>query len=121
MALNDRFKRIVVPAAPQKAVEIIRVDSKPELGTLLDDALSIYQTEILKMKQLVNKGNMLSPQQANVLQGYVKSLVSAAKEIRERDQKEADELGKMSDEEMLPVLEAEIEAIKNRVKKVAKS
>lgn len=81
--------------------EAVRVESAPQLSTLLEDALSVYQTEIIKFRNKVNSGKSLDLAEARVLQGYVKSLVDAAREMRERN-KDDDELQEnLSDEQML--------------------
>lgn len=123
MSLNDRFKRsiLVQPQAP--AASVVRVDGKAELSTLLEDTLSIFQTEILKLKVRANQSvtGTLSPTEAKVLQGYAKTLVDMAKEVRAREEVAEQELGKMSDEELLTQTEAAAAAIRERMRKPTKS
>jgi hypothetical protein len=74
---------------------------------MLDDALSVVNSEIIRFKYKVqtnpteNKG--LTPNEARMLQGYIKSLVDLSKEARER----ADEmdLANMTDEELIDMVE----------------
>lgn len=117
MSEQDKPRRIIVPTTPR--IQASRIETVPQLSTLLEDALSIYQTEILKFKIKVKSGKSLDLSEARVLQGYVKSLVDAAREMRERsaeaDEKQAD----LTDEQLLEQtkvamagLEAKVEARK---------
>lgn len=101
--------------APKKRYIVeARVETAPELRTLLTDALSVYQTEIIKFKNKVNSGRSLDLSEARVLQGYVKSLVDAAREIREREENEAPE-EKMSDEQLLESTKLGLAALEARI------
>lgn len=103
-----------VKRPPQRRIIEAKIETDgPELSTILKDALSIYQTEILKMRDKVRRGNSLGPGESRILQGYVKSLVDAAKEMRERDDdaKEQD----LTDEQLLEQTKLGLAALEARV------
>lgn len=111
-------RKIIVPAPTPKSVEVTRFDAKPSLGTLLEDSLSIMQTEILRLKRRANENIAgLTPTEANVLQGYIKALVAAAKEVREFQSKQEEATSEMDDAALLEALTAEVEAVKKRLNK----
>jgi hypothetical protein len=99
----------------RKYIVAAKVETAPELRTLLTDALSIYQSEIIKFKTKVNSGRNLDLSEARVLQGYVKSLVEAAREMRERDDDENKSNSKMSDEELLESTKVAVAALEARI------
>ncbi len=101
------FRRIV--AAPPQA-QVIATHSKADFRLLLEDSLSIAQVEILKLKKKSNATiGGLTPTEANVLQGYMKTLIGMAKEVREREKEADEQLSNMSPEELVQALEAELE------------
>jgi hypothetical protein len=104
---------------PQPEMKAVIVHPKADIARLLDDGLSIFQNEILKLKVRSNNSptGTLTPTDANVLQGYMKSLVGMAKEVREAEQKKSDELESMSPEDMLAAMEAEVARLKTELKK----
>lgn len=72
----------------------------PELQEVLDDAASIVQTELAKLRRRSEVGSIpMDLDTARVLQGYIKSAIDLSKEARERDKdSDADD---MSDREVL--------------------
>lgn len=102
-------------APKRKYIVEAKVETRPELRTLLTDALSVYQTEIIKFKNKVNSGKHLDLSEARVLQGYVKSLVEAAREMRERDNEETEAGSKMTDEELLESTKLGLAALEARI------
>jgi hypothetical protein len=74
----------------------------PSVDAMVADALSVVETEILKYKSKVKQGRSLEPNEAKILQGYIKSLVDLSREDRERA-KESD-LSKLSTEELVQLL-----------------
>lgn len=116
MSEDSPKMRRIVPYTPPLQQPTIVLSSKPDLGALLEDALSIYQTEILKLKKISNQIGNLSPSQANVLQGYVKSLVGAAVEMRKRKEEAEAAVESMSQDELLTQMEAETAALRARLK-----
>jgi len=72
----------------------------PELQSVLDDAASIINMELSKIKSRVyTASNALDPDTARLVQGYVKAVVDLSREHRERDkQYETDDL---SDSDLL--------------------
>lgn len=106
-------KRTIIQPAPQ--MQVLTMHPRPQVGILLDDIISIYQTEILKLKIKSNQIGSLSATDATILQGYMKSLTQAAKEVREkeREAEAADE--QLTDAELLAALELETTAIKARL------
>lgn len=90
-------KRIIPKLDPRNVVVLANADA------LIDDALAVIEKEILKFKNKVNVGKSLDLAEARVLQGYIKSLVELSKESRERAKDE--ELGKMSEEQLLTELQ----------------
>lgn len=108
-------KRIVATPTPTLDVQVSRFDPAPNLGALLQDGLTVFQTEILKLKKKSNQIGSLSPTDANVLQGYMKTLTQMAKEVRERDKEAAEQTSNLSDAELIAALESELEAAKSRV------
>lgn len=124
MALNDRFRKIIVPnqgtnAPTSGTASIIRVDGRPDVGILIEDTLNIIQTEILKYKQRANSSitGTLSPTDAKTVQGYAKTLVDMAKEARTRSAEADAELSNLSDDELLKQTEAAAAAIRQRMRK----
>jgi hypothetical protein len=101
-------------APKRKYIVEAKIETAPQLSTLLTDALSVYQTEIIKFKNKVNSGRGLDLSEARVLQGYVKSLVDAAREMRERDNDDSGE-SKMSDEELLESTKLGLAALEARI------
>lgn len=115
MGLEDRYKRIIVQPA---TAQLVRLDAKPELATLLEDTLAIFQTEILKYKRRSNENvsGTLSPTDARTLQGYAKTLVDMAKEVRAREKDDEGDLEGMSQEELLAQTEAAATALRAKIK-----
>ena len=71
----------------------------PSVEGMINDALDTVQTEILRYKTKVARGQSLNPTEAKIMQGYIKSLVDLSKEDRERA-READ-LSELSTEDLL--------------------
>lgn len=76
----------------------------PNIDGMISDALSILQTEILRMKTKSMQGRPLDPLEAKLLQGYIRSLSELAKEDRERA-KDVD-LTALTTEELVALLGA---------------
>lgn len=115
MSTLPPYKRIIAPAQQPK-VEVIQASHKPELARLLEDTLQTMQTEILRLKRRSND-NMagLSPTDANLLQGYAKTLVQMAKEVREAEAKKAAEMENLSPEELLAALKEEVARVEAEI------
>lgn len=88
--------RRIVSLADTKIVQV------PEAETMIGDALSIINLELLKFHATVKRGVSLSSEEGRLLNNYIKSLVELSKEARERD-KGAD-LGGMSTADMILAL-----------------
>ncbi len=96
-------RRIIVPEKPAK-VQPSAITLQVDAPTLIQDALSVIATEIVKFKSKTSTGQSLDLAEARVLQGYIKALVELSKETRER---EADmDLANMSDAEILGLIQA---------------
>lgn len=102
MSEQDR-RRIVVPKREPQAIVSQTNTLVPDVGTLLQDALSVISTEILKFKFKTAKGESLGLSEARVLQGYIKSLVELSKE--KRDMEERMDLANMTNEELLKLVQ----------------
>lgn len=74
----------------------------PSVDGMINDALDTVQTEILRYKTKVARGQNLNPSEAKILQGYIKSLVDLSKEDRERA-READ-LSELSVDELVALM-----------------
>jgi hypothetical protein len=96
---NNIPKRRLVVSKPQvPAVLGVQVD----VQGLLNEALSILQTEISSIKQSTKGGRRLTLAEGRVLNSYIKSLTEMSKEIRGRDD-DAD-LANLSDEQLLELV-----------------
>lgn len=104
MSDNETKRRIIVSPSRALSHQGSTLIVPADVNTLLEDALSVIATEIVKFKAKANKGQSLELSEARVLQGYIKALVELSKEARER-QDEAD-LVNMSDEELMSYFEA---------------
>lgn len=99
---EQKPKRIILGPPPPRPVEANIVVS-PSVGTLLEDALSVIASEILRFKHKSGQGKSLDLAEARVLQGYIRSLTDLAKEARERE--EDMDLANATDEELLKMVE----------------
>ena len=95
-------RRILVPQKQPRAVQS-QISLLPDAPTLIDDALTVIATEIVKFKKKTSEGKSLDLSEARVLQGYIKSLVELCKEQRERE--EAMDLASKSDAEIVALVE----------------
>lgn len=111
---ENKGRRIIVPHQGTKAVAS-RIETVPQLGTMIHDALSVIQTEILKFKNKVNKGHSLDLSEARVFQGYLKSLTDAAREMRERDTAEDEVQSNLTDEQLLEQTKIAMAGLEARV------
>lgn len=84
----------------------------PSVESMINDALNTIQTEILRYKTKVARGQALNPTEAKVMQGYIKALVDLSKEDRERA-READ-LSELSTEELLQLLQKDVKQLSGR-------
>lgn len=98
---NNGSRRTLI-VAPKKA-ELISGPGDYNSQVLLQDALSILQSEIVNMKAKVMKGQKLDLSEARVLTSYIKSLTDIMKEQRERESEM--DLANMSDSELLQLVE----------------
>ena len=90
-------KRIILPKKLPQASGTILI---PSIDQLLTDALAIMGNEMARMRSKSNKPTgSLGPQDAKILQGYIKSIVELSKESRERDR--GDDLSDMEDGELI--------------------
>lgn len=91
-------RRIVLPHKQPKIKEdnVISIDT---VNSVLEDAIRVISLEMVKFRGKVNQGYSLSPAEARVFQGYIKSMVDLSKEARERER--SDDLSKLSDEEVV--------------------
>lgn len=112
---QDGPKRIIAQSKPP-LVEVTRFDAKPEVGTLLEDTLSIMQVEILRLKKK-SSANVagLNATEATILQGYAKVLVIAQKAVEAEKVRRADEMANMGDPELKKALEDELAAVNKRL------
>lgn len=101
MSENRPTKRILVQPAPKTQPTLV---SKADASRIMDDLLSIIETEVIKYKHITSNGKSLDLKQARVLQGYAKCLSDLLKEQRERedDQKWDD----LSDDEILALVDS---------------
>jgi hypothetical protein len=99
MSENRPTKRILVQSAP-KSQPTLAV--KADAERIMDDLLSIIETEVIKYKHITSTGKSLDLKEARVLQGYAKCLSELLKEQRERqdDQK----WGDMTTEEIVALV-----------------
>lgn len=95
-------KRIIPMNTPAKKVEANLV-IEPSVPALLNDALSVISTEILRFKMKTSTGKPLDLAEARVLQGYIKSLTDLSREARERD--DNTDLTNITDEELFKLIE----------------
>lgn len=95
-------RRIRLPAQrPQASISTISL--VPDAPTLIDDALSVIATEIVKFKAKVGTGKSLDLAEARVLQGYIRSLVELCREQRERE--DAMDLASKTDAEIVALVD----------------
>lgn len=75
----------------------------PSVENMLSDALSVIGNELARLRSKSERTvGSLTPPEAKVLQGYVRSLVELSKESREREKE--DDLSEISDHEILEAL-----------------
>lgn len=96
-------KRIIPMNAPQHRIHDANIVVTPSISTLLEDALSVISSEILRFKHKSGQGKALDLAESRVLQGYIKSLTELAKESRERE--DDMDLANATDEELLKLVE----------------
>lgn len=99
---NKPKRRIIGKNTPE--VREVPVLAVPSVQGLLDDALGVVGSEIIRLKwKTVKEANGLNTNEARMLQGYIRSLVELSKEARERE--EDMDLANMSDEELIELVE----------------
>jgi hypothetical protein len=115
LAGKKPIKRYIRPESISGTPTLVQ----PSVQGLLDDALSVIGSEIVRLKLKATAVNDSKPQglnasEARMIQGYVKSLVELSRESRERT--DDMDLANMSDEELLALVESiqEKKAIKGR-------
>lgn len=74
----------------------------PNVDSLIADALTTVQLELIKFKTKVSSGRSLDSREAKTLQGYIKSLVELSKEDRDRHKDE--DLSNLTTEELVALL-----------------
>ena len=74
----------------------------PSIDAMISDALTILNTELLRLKTKTATGRPLDATESRVLQGYIKSLYDLSREDRERAKEE--DLSKLTTEELLALL-----------------
>jgi hypothetical protein len=95
-------RRIIVPEKVEK-VQPSSISIIPDAPTLIQDALSVIATEIVKYKAKVSGGKSLDLNEGRLLNNYIKSLCELSRESRER---EADmDWASMSDTDILALVE----------------
>lgn len=95
-------RRVIVPQKSDP-VQASSMTLLPDAPTLIQDALSVIATEIVKFKIKVSKGHSLDINEGRLLNNYIKSLCELSKESRER---EADmDLASMDDESLLSLVQ----------------
>lgn len=99
---SSSFRRVRLPAPRQQALQS-QVSLVPDAPTLIDDALSVIATEIVKFKAKVGTGKSLDLGEARVLQGYIRSLVELCREQRERE--DSMDLASKTDAEIVALVE----------------
>ena len=118
MANKKPVKRYIKPEPVSGTPTLVQ----PSVQGLLDDALGVIGSEIVRLKlkaQAIGKKDEpqgLNASEARMIQGYVKSLVELSRESRERS--DDMDLANMDDEELLSLMDAvrEKKAIKGEVK-----
>jgi hypothetical protein len=81
-----------------------------DTDAVLQDALSILNSQILKFRIKVNKGQDLKLDETRMLCSMIKSLVEVSKETRERSK--SDDLSNLTDAELLKLLEDKVNSHK---------
>lgn len=99
-------KKVIVPG--KASVLLV-----PGVEGLLGDAMRVIEIELTRYHHRLNKGDSLTAEQARTLQGYIRSLVELSKEARERAANQADDLSKMSDEQLLELVQSMLAAKTN--------
>jgi hypothetical protein len=99
---EENKRRIILPARAERPKDI-SVVLEPVVPTLLQDALSVLASEIVRFKAKTNKGESLKVDEARVLQGYIRSLVELSKEQRERE--DTSDWANLSDAELLALVD----------------
>lgn len=101
-------RRIIENKSPQ--VREVPVLAVPSVQSLLDDALGVVGSEIvrLKFKTMKAAGDKSAPPglnatEARMLQGYIRSLVELSKEAREREDEM--DLANMTDDELIELVD----------------
>jgi len=80
------------------------VTTVPTITNLIADAIGTIELEIIKFRAKVQRGQSLDTSEARTLTGYVKALTELDKMRREFDKEAEQNLSKMSDEELINLL-----------------
>lgn len=102
MSTDSTNRRIRLPATRPQAAQS-QVSLVPSAPVLIEDALSVIATEIVKFKAKVHTGKSLDLAEARVLNGYIRSLVELCKEQRERE--DAMDLASKTDAEIVALVD----------------
>lgn len=76
---------------------------QPSVDSLIADAMSILELELLRLKRHVQSGRALLPDESRILNGYIKGLTELARE--DREQQKGVDLSDMSTEEIIKLLQ----------------
>lgn len=113
MAEDRKPWKIIVPL--QKSPDgATRIDKVHTTAGMLERALGIIDDQLIKIS-LKSKAAILDDKESRVLTGYVDALVKLSKEERERekDDKTAETLKSMSNEELLQLAEQSLKTLSN--------
>ncbi len=102
--MSDAPKRTIIP---HKKVNVLLT---PGVEGLLGNALRLIELQLVAFAHKVDKGQSLNSDEARILQGYIRSLVELSKESREREKNDTEDLSKMTDEQLLALVEQLIAA-----------
>ncbi len=89
-------------SSPVKRILSHQTVVQPSVDTLIADAMSILELELLRLKRQVQGGRQLLPDDSRILNGYIKSLTELARE--DREQQKGNDFSKLSKEEILELL-----------------
>lgn len=87
---------------PTKRILSHQTVVQPSVDTLIADAMSILELELLRFKQKVQRGQALIPDEGRLLNGYIKALTELARE--DREQQKGTDLSNLSNEEIIALL-----------------
>lgn len=104
-------KRIVLPPNAKPPIEVSPITGMPTAEKLIAEAIGIIQSELVRFGMKAKKGQSLDLKEARVLQGYIKALVDLSKENRDIEKQK--DFSKMSDDELIAMVQVLLEKRKN--------